>query len=330
VTICPCCGYKSEFVLSRGVTDAQTSRLDAHTACQSCGVRPVGEPLPRPDQQLPSFGRSLVLVVMGALIALLFVIQLGSALIKLSPVSGPPTLTLASMIPFDFLDYKTWIAAAETAAWRLKWVMIPLSLLVLFGSRKLYRSIQQSPGQFCGLRYARRGYIVSAAVPLLVLILIGVTVPERLRRQQWAIEAEDRAHAYRFDRALDEYRETFETLPGAVADLRRLPDPDGSIAAAMTYLDTSGYRPTGEFAAVPTKKPQQLKGAVIRNASISTADDAPGERLSFTNYELPLPGPDKIMGTEDDLILRDGVFYKASESPRRSVTTGGAVKTRKP
>jgi len=80
---------------------------------------------------------------------------------------------------------------------------------------------------------------------------------------------------------------------------------------------------------VPNKKPQQLRGLVIRNASMAI-DDTPRERLSFTNYELPLPGPDKIMGTEDDLLLRDGVTYKASEAPRRSVTTAGSALTRKP
>ena len=69
---------------------------------------------------------------------------------------------------------------------------------------------------------------------------------------------------------------------------------------------------------------------MIRNASISTADDAPGERLSFTNYELPLPGPDKIMGTEDDLIVRDGVIYNASELPRRGANTAASTQSRKP
>ncbi|MGI9069326.1 MAG: hypothetical protein ACR2HX_23360 [Pyrinomonadaceae bacterium] len=295
--------------------------------CQSCGAVAVGEPLPRPDHQLPSFGRSLVLAVMGALMVLIFVTQTIIALVQISPRSAPTTLALSSIVPLDFW---TWVAAAETAAWRLKWVMIPLSLLVLFGSRKLYHSIQQSPVRFCALRYARRGYLASAAVPLLVLILIGVTVPARLRHRQWGIAAGINASIYRTDRALDEYRETFGTLPSDPRDLSRLPDPDGSIAAALKNLDMSGYRSTGEFAAVPNKKPQQLRGLVIRNASVSTGDDAPSERLSFTNYVLPLPGPDKITGTEDDLIVKDGVIYKASELPRRGVAPAASTQSRKP
>ena len=333
MTICPCCGFKSESLLSRVLTDGQapdSSRPDGYPACQSCGARSVGEPLPRPEHELPSYGRSLVLAVTGSLMVLIFVTQTVIAVAQLSTRSVPTTLTLASMIPFDFWDYKTWLAGAETAAWRLKWVMIPLTLLVLFASRKLYRSIQQSPARFCGLRYARRGYLATAAVPVLFLILIGITVPKRLEHRQWGIEADVNAHWRRYDRALDEYRETFETLPSVSGDLRRLPDPDGSIAAALENLDTSGYRPTADLAAMPNKKPQQLRGAVIRNASISTGDDAPSERLSFTNYELPLPGPDRIMGTEDDLVVRDGVIYKASETPRRNATTAASTRARKP
>ena len=315
--ICPCCGFKSESVINRVLTDGATQQgcPELDPACQSCGARPVGEPLPRPAHQLPSFGRSLVLTVAGAFLVLVFMAQTIIALVARAPLS------------FGFWSLMT---AAETAAWRLKWVMIPVTILVLYFGGKLYRSIRQSPARFCGLRYARGGYLASAAVPLLVLILIGITVPTRLEHRQWGIEATANPYIYRLDRASDEYREAFGGLPGDLQDLKRLPDADGSIAEALKNIDTSGYRPTADLAAVPTKKPQQLRGLVIRNASASTADDAPGERLSFTNYELPLPGPDNIMGTEDDLIVRDGVIYKASETPRRNVTSAGAAQTRKP
>jgi hypothetical protein len=265
---------------------------------------------------------------------LIFVAQTIIALVQLSSPSVPSTLTLASIVPVDFstlTDIRTWLAAAETAAWRLKWVMIPLSLLVLFGSRKLYRSIQQSPTRFCAVRYARNGYLASAAVPLLVLILIGVTIPTRLEHRRWAIEARTNSLIYRFDRASEDYREKFGGIASDPRDLlKELPDPDGSLAEALNNLDMSGYKPTADLAAVPNKKPQQLRGLVIRNASISTADDTPGERLSFTYYDLPLPGPDKITGTEDDLLVRDGVIYKAFDAPRRSVTTPGSVQARRP
>lgn len=304
MTICPCCGFKSEHALSGAL----------NSECRACGARAVGEPLPRPEHELPSYGRALVLSVTGALMVLIFLTQTIIALAQRSTRGATSNLAMLSMIPFD---PGSWIAAAETAAWRLKWLAIPVTILVLWGCRKLYLSIAQSPSRFCGVRYARRGYLASALVPLMILILIGVTVPERLRQRQRGIEAGFNAQGYRIDRALDQYRKEFDTLPSDLKDLGRLPDPDGSIAAALKNLDASGYTVNAEVAAVPKKKPQQLRGAVIRNASFGAADDIPTERISFTNYDLRLPGADKLLGTEDDLIMRDGVITKASETARR-------------
>ena len=313
MTICPCCGFKSANAASGVYSEP----------CASCGAHSVGEPLPRPEHELPSYGRSLLLAVTGAFAVLVFLSQTILALVQDSSQAATSPLALSSMIPFDFWS---WLAAAETAAWRLKWAVIPLAILVVFGSRRIYRSIKQAPASFCGLGYARKGYFASALVPLLIFILIGITVPARLRHRQWAIEAKDYPSIRRIDRAFDEYRQLVGSLPGEPKDLlKRLPDEDGSIAEALRNLDMSNYKPSADLAAVPNTQPRQLRGAVIRNASLSTADDSLGERLSFTNYELPLPGPDKLMGTEDDLVVRDGVIYKASEAPRHGTagTTSG-------
>ena len=166
------------------------------------------------------------------------------------------------------------------------------------------------------------------ALKTMILVLIGVTVPARLEHRQMGIEAGQKAQAYRIDRAFDEYREKFGGLPDNLSDLTRsLPDEDGSLAAALKSIDATGYRPGAELAAVPKQKPQTLRGAAIRNASIGGADDSITERLSFTNYELALPGPDKQMGTDDDQVLRDGVIYKASEMPRHAGAAAPLGKT---
>jgi hypothetical protein len=306
VTICPCCGIKSETVIS-------------HTSgegCGSCGARPVGEALPRPERELPSFGRSLLLVVIGSLLMLLFLLQTVSSFTQKLPASKTTkeAFYTAGVSAFEFW---MWLGAAQTAAWRLKWIAIPITVLILSAVRRLYRSIKESPTRFCGLRYARRGYTAAAAFPLLVLIMIGITVPERLRQRNLGIEAGINAAGYRVDRAFDEYKKEFETLPSNLNDLRRLPDPDGSLSAALNQLDAKGYTPGAEMAAAPSKKPLPLRGVAILNASSESADDAPTERITFTYYELQLPGPDKLLGNEDDLIMRDGLITKASETTRR-------------
>ena len=304
MTICPCCGFKSETELSAG--------------CAACGACPVGEALPKPEHELPSYGRSLVLTIFGALLGLVFLTQTFAALAQTSGRGAKSNLALLSMIP---TDWQPWLAAAETAAWRLKWFAIPVTILVFWFGRKLHRSVMDSPDRFCMRRYARRGYIAAVAFPVVILLFIGITIPDRLNQRQLGIEAGLNAQAYRIDRAFVEYQTRFGTLPDDVSDLlKKLPDPDHSLAAALNNLDVSGYRPSAELAAVP-KKPQKLNGAAIRNASISGGEDAITERLSFTNYELPLPGADKVLGTEDDLILRDGIVDKASGAPRRLGST---------
>ena len=286
-----------------------------HDGCLSCGARSVGEPLPRPEHELPSYARSLVLAVTGTLMALVFLTATILAVVERSARGAKSNLAAFSMLPTDFWE---WMAAAETASWRLKWAMIPLALFVLFAGRKIYASIKQSPARFCGLRYARKGYAAALTVPVLVLVLIGVTVPARLRHREWGTESGVNANIYRIDRALVEYREKYDTLPSDLRDLSKLGDPDGSLASALKSVDASGYTVNSEVAAVPTKKPQTLRGAVIMKTSLSTSVDEPlSAGLSFTNYDLPLAGPDKIKGTDDDRIVRDGVIWKVSELPRR-------------
>jgi hypothetical protein len=290
----------------------------------------VGEALPKPQHELPSYGRSLLLAVTGSLMVLVFLTQTVIALLQLAP-SGTPTLALASVLPADFWS---WVAAGETAAWRLKWIAMPVTIVVLWGSFKIYRSMLKCPSRFCGLGYAKAGLMASALVLVLIAVLIGVTVPERLRQRQDGLRAASYALGYRIDRALLEYSGRYGTLPAELNDLRLLPDPDGSIAAALSNLgnlEGVTYKPSADLAALPKKKSQNLRGAVIRNASLDNiTEDSPGERLSFTNYEIPLPGPDKLKGTEDDLIVRDGVITRASESVRRSGTLPISAKPTKP
>ena len=313
MTICPCCGFKFEGTLSQG--------------CASCGACSVGEALPKPEHRLPSYGRSLLLAVTGSLMFLVFLTQTIIALVQ-RPPGVTSNLALFSVLPLDFWS---WVAAGETAAWRLKWIAIPLTIVVLWSNLKIYRSMLKAPARFCGLRYAKTGLVASALVPVLIAVLIGVTVPERLRQRRDGLQAAANALAYRIARAQLEYNARFGTLPADMKDLRRLPDPDGSIAAALSNIDASGYKPSADLAALPKQKSRTLRGAVIRNASLDTAtDDLPGEGLSFTNYELPLPGADKLIGTEDDLVLRDGVIFKVSESVRRPGTTTGSPKSTRP
>ena len=280
------------------------------SGCKQCGARAVGEPLPKPARELPSYGRALVLAVSGSLVVLVFVTQTLLAFIQ--RFAGA-------------YGFWTWVAAAETAAWRLKWISIPMAVIMLWLGRKLYLSIKQEPDRFCGVTYARRGLFASLTVPALIALLIGVTVPVRLQRRAWGLQAADTANYLRVSSALNEYRIVYKTLPDKSRwkeDLAKLPDPDGSLAVALREIDTADYQPRAEVAAISAPK-RSLRGAVIQRVSLTSAtDDATPEGLAFIHYDLVLPGEDKILGNEDDWVDRDGVVMRVAD-----VAKGGIGKT---
>jgi hypothetical protein len=246
-----------------------------------------------------------VLALGGSLVVLVFVVQTLIAFFQRTP---------------DSFEFWNWVAAAETAAWRLKWLSIPVLIATFWLGRKLYRSILLQPERFCGVKHARNGLVASATVVILIGLLIGVTVPARLEHHKLAKDAVQRGTGYIMDRAFAEYKIKYKTLPAELNDLKRLPDPDGSLAAAISTLDPSAYRPSADVAAVTTEKSRRLRGAVIRNASLSSAtDDTPAGGLAFTNYVLRLPGEDKITGTDDDWVVRDGMVMRLADVAKGGV-----------
>lgn len=292
MTICPCCGFKFHGALSSG--------------CKQCGARAVGEPLPRPAHELPSYGRSVVLAAGGSLVVLVFVVQ----------------TSIAWFTRFsDSFGFWNWVAAGETAAWRLKWITIPVLFVIVTFGRKLYRSIQLQPEKFCGLKHARRGLLASSIVVLLIAVLIGVTVPARLQQRQQAKDAAFLAQGYTVASALIEYRIKYKTYPADFKQLQeRIPDPYGTLAQAIEALDPNGYHPMVEVAAVDTEKSRPLSGVAIRKASMSSAtDDATPSGLAFTTYVLRMPGDDKILGNEDDWVASDGMIRKISNVAKGGV-----------
>ena len=278
--ICPCCGVRFEGDLRQG--------------CQ-CGARSVGEPLPKPERELPGYGRSLLLTIAGIAMVLGFLAQ-----------------TILAMAKHGFsLSFWSWIAAGETASWRLKWVAIPITFIVLVGGRRVYKSMMATPSRFVGMKMARRGLIASAMVGLVIATLIGITVPARLRQRNMSIDAEQYATGYTIIRAQLMYQAKHGTFPIEFRDLYELAD-DPVIFEALKTVDPAGYQPKADIAAGPSEKTRRIGGASIRNASVRTAPDEPAAGLAFTNYDLRLAGPDKVLNTDDDLVIRDGVIRPAA------------------
>lgn len=277
--ICPACGSSVEGQLCVG--------------CPSCGARAVGPPLAKPDHQLLSYGPAVIAAASGLVMLIAF---LGST------VAG-------WIIKGAALQFGAIVNAGQVAAWQAKWVALPMAVATIWTGARLTRNISRNPERFAGLRLARTGFSAAIVATLLVGTLIGVTVPERLRRRQWAFDAAEQARGYTLHRALLQYRDLHGTLPpqdDLVNQLKTLPDPDGSIAEALQVVDSNDYQPGAVVAAAAPKNKRLQRGGAIRTASLTTTIDQPA--VSFTNYDLRLPGPDKKRNTDDDLVIRDGLI----------------------
>lgn len=284
-TVCPCCGFKFRGELRNG--------------CEGCGVRAVGEALTRPARELPYLGRAVFIAAVGAGLLLALLATTIVVLIQRPPAN------------FDLLNIAT---AAEFAVWKFKLVMVPAALFGFWASWKLRAGIRRDPAKFVSGRAVRLGIVASGLAVLAIATLIGVTVPARIQSYRISVDAEQYAKAYAYDRALTAYRNRFGTFPTVPSDLRKLPDPDGTIAELLKDSNQSTYRPWTELASASTDNVTnpKLTGSDIRQVSINSGTDVvESEPVSFTSYELRTPGADGVYGTEDDVLIRDGMVAKA-------------------
>ncbi len=312
MTICPCCGSKFEGDIERD-------------GCSACGARAVGPPLARPAHELPSYGHALACGVGGALLFVVFVAATLAALFAAKSSS---------------ITFRDIIAAGEVAAWQLKWLAFPPAALLVWMCVRARRKIVHQPTRYIGLSAARAGFSMATIVVAAVALLIGGTIPERLRQRELALQATDDVICHASNRVLLDYMSRHGSLPTNVdeliKDLRNTPDPDGTLAKVIAEMQAGIYSPEASLASVPeaAKKKGARRISSVRMRSVAdraaAADDTPGQGISFTNYELVLPGRDRIFGTPDDLRIRDGhvVEPSASSKPIPHATT--VDKTSKP
>lgn len=261
--------------------------------CEACGARAVGPPLVRPQSELPGLGHALAITAAGFALALAFLAAFASALWRRTSFDPSPASLLR---------------AAETAAWNLKWSALPASFALAFLCARLRASMRRARARFAGHGLARAGLAATFALAFALPALVAVTVPERLHMRELARRAGENALLYSTDLALARYRQRFGTYPATLEDLRRLEDPDGSIARLLASVSAGEYRPETDLASLSSGR---ARTGQRRRRPRAAADDMQSGGIVLTNYELALPGRDGLLGTEDDLRIRDGLILDA-------------------
>lgn len=281
MNICPCCGEGFEG--------------EPEEACASCGAQRVGPPLAAPERVLPSYGHALAICAAGLLL-----------------LTAAVGATVGSLFQFEefVFDAKTLLRAAETAAWRLKWTALPAGFMLTGLCAWIYARMRREPARFVGHAHARFGLLTVALVAATLAALVGVTVPERLRMRELGRRAAENVVLYETDLALARYRKRFGTYPAALTDLRRLEDPDGSIARLLAVIAPGEYKPETDLASLTAGRSAKSRRSRRVGTLPASAADTTDAGIAFTNYGLTLPGRDRVLGTTDDLHIRDGRIHE--------------------
>lgn len=193
------------------------------------------------------------------------------------------------------------LAVLSLAAIVWKWVL-PLTLVSLLLARTALRKIKADPRHFGGRRTAITAMTLSSLIFVAISIWVVAGIPKYLRYRAESQRAATRAQMYKVAIALNEYKRVHGTYPARIEELNIEGGMEGDTAqggspVVLDYWDNRlKYRATAEIAADSKNEDNSLPFT------------------SFNEYQLVSPGPDGKMGTNDDLVMRDGIIVSPSKA----------------
>lgn len=273
--ICPCCGH------SREINSPE---------CVSCGARQVGPPLAPPDALMPKLGPSFaalacgVIVVIAFLLTWIFINDAKVGRVLLVWVLGDGYKLTQSLLQVDskLPYYRIFAYDAYRLAFVFSIGAIPLSLLGIRLSRRAMRLIKSDSAGFGGFRTARFSYALSICLLIVFSAVTVMSIPRAIERGRAQRAAATRALMYQLHaQALQKYHKEYGAYPHELADLSRV---NASGVPQSDYWEQNfDYKPVGVIA-------------------------SKGSAISLSNYTLVSAGPDGRFGTEDDIVMVDGVI----------------------
>jgi hypothetical protein len=165
----------------------------------------------------------------------------------------------------------------------------------LLGVRAI-KAARRDPSRFGG----RRTALVGLTIASLVVVGIGgrlvLGIPRMLREREEARAAATRAQMYHLAGDLQRYRARYGAFPVRLSDLAKL-DSDRGGAEVREVRDSRDWRE------------QRISYVGYTGGLAST-----GRPAAFnTDYELRSPGPDGVLNTADDVLMRTGIVVDSHE-----------------
>ena len=174
-----------------------------------------------------------------------------------------------------------------------KWLAFA-GLLVIWAARRARRLARQQPEGFGGYRTATATLIATLVAGAVASGYTVAYIPKFLEDRQQKQAAHTRAEFYRVAGMLEAYKRKYGSYPSTPQDYGKAIDEQMPIDFWENGITYQGYTE-----------------ALVQSPGMST--------ISIANFELRSAGADEIEGTDDDIIMRDGIFFTNAEIKRQPV-----------
>jgi len=169
------------------------------------------------------------------------------------------------------------------------------AVLVIWAARKAMRLAQRDPESYGGYRTAAATLIVTLTAGAVFGGLAIAGIPRLLRDREDKRTAATCAAMYRYYQMIEEYRLKYPSYPVDEPAVKRL-------------ISESLPRDYWNKAIAYQGRTDAMAGTQTQRTGIQ-----------ISNFELRSAGPDEKLGTEDDIVMIDGIFYTNSEARKKSV-----------
>ena len=171
-----------------------------------------------------------------------------------------------------------------------KWLGF-LAVVVAWSAWRAMRLGKQYPDWYGGRRVAALSFAVSVAGVTLLASYGTIRLPEVFENYRTQETAATRAAMYHYWEAIEEFKRGpgIGQYPKDVQDLRK---NTGESLPQDSWDQSIRYQP--------------ISGQVADRSIQKTG-------FANTHFELRSPGPDGVIGTDDDIVMRDGIFLTSAE-----------------
>lgn len=205
-----------------------------------------------------------------------------------APLDEPPIRVLRLSRTITSVALLGLVVAAGFAF--TKWIGFA-GILVAFYAWRALRSARQNPQWYGGYKTAVFTFALSIIGVLGLATYGAVRLPEILNNFRTQESASTQAAMYHYSGAIEEYKRAHGGDYPKDASVLGVSLPMDSWDRSLKYRSYSGL----------------LADRSIRET-----------RVSNTNFELRSAGADGLMGTDDDIVMRDGIFVTSAELKKQS------------